>query len=58
MEGEMTSLRGWINDRVGADSVHIVKQNEKSSALFTEVVRLGEEHEKTIQTLQSLNQDL
>ena len=35
-----------------------VKQNEKNSALFTEVVRLGEEHEKHAQNLQGINQEL
>ena len=35
-----------------------MKQNEKSSALFTEVVRIGEEQEKMIQNLQSINSEL
>ena len=35
-----------------------MKQNEKSSALFSEVVRLGEEHEKTAQSLSGLNSEL
>lgn len=57
-EVEVNQLRGTMNDRSGAESVHIVKQNEKSSALFSEVVRIGEEQEKTIQNLHSVNADL
>jgi len=47
-EVEFNKLRQLYNDKTGVDSVSIVKQNEKSSALFTEVVRIGEEQERVI----------
>ena len=42
-ETEIDQIRGQVNDRQGNENVNQVKQNEKNSALFTEVVRLGEE---------------
>ena len=43
---ELTQMRSLLQDKYSEDHSNTVKQREKSTALFNEVVRLGEEMEK------------
>ena len=51
-------MRSLLQDKYSEDHSNTVKQREKSTALFNEVVRLGEEMEKSTEQLQGLNLDL
>ena len=52
---EMSSMRTMIQDKQNEDHVLGVKQKEKSTALFNEVVRLGEEHDKVQDSVQQIS---
>ena len=54
---ELSQLRTYLQEKLNGDHLQNIKQKEKSTVLFNEVVRLGEEYEKQIEFLQSLNQN-
>ena len=43
---ELHEIRQFMHDKVGEDQLNHVRHHEKSTALFNEVVRLGQENEK------------
>ena len=51
-------MRSLLQDKYSEDHSNTVKQREKSTALFNEVVRLGEEMEKNTEQMSGLNVDL
>ena len=53
---ELTQMRNFLQDKLNDDHLNAIKHKEKSTVLFGEVVRLGEEAEKQIEVLQSMNQ--
>jgi hypothetical protein len=57
-EAELKQLRGMLQEIQGEDQIDKSKNNEKSAALFQEVVRVGTEQEKIIENLQHLNSNL
>ncbi len=48
-------MRGFLQEKLNDDHLGSIKQKEKSTVLFNEVVRLGQEYEKQIEFLQQLN---
>jgi hypothetical protein len=48
-------MRTFLQDKLNDDHINGIKTKEKSTVLFNEVVRLGQEYEKQIEYLQSLN---
>lgn len=48
---ELTQIRQFVQEKLSDDHLTNVKQKEKSTVLFNEVVRLGEEYEKQIEYL-------
>lgn len=48
-------MRTFLQDKMNNDHLNAIKTKEKSTVLFSEVVRLGEENEKQIELLQNLN---
>lgn len=52
---ELTQMRTFLQDKLNEDHLNGIKHKEKSSVLFNEVVRLGQEYEKQIEYLQQLN---
>ena len=48
---ELSQMRVFFQDKLNGDHLSTVKQKEKSTVLFNEVVRLGEEYEKQIEFL-------
>jgi hypothetical protein len=48
-------MRTFLQDKLNEDHINGIKHKEKSTVLFNEVVRLGQEYEKQIEYLQSLN---
>jgi hypothetical protein len=57
-EAELRQLRGMLQELQSDEQVDKSKNNEKSAAMFQEVVRIGMEQEKVIENLQNLNSDL
>lgn len=57
-EAELKQLRSMMQDIHSEEQVDKSKNNEKSAAMFQEVVRLGMEQEKVIENLQNLNSNL
>lgn len=43
---ELTQMRTFLQDKLNEDHLQGIKQKEKSTVLFNEVVRLGQEYEK------------
>lgn len=54
-DAELTQMRAFLQEKLNEDHIGGIKQKEKSTVLFNEVVRLGQEYEKQIEFLQSLN---
>ena len=52
---EMNQVRAILQDRLSEEQMGSIKQKEKSAALFTEVVRLGETQNKTEEEVQKLH---
>ena len=50
-------MRTFLQEKLNDDHLSNVKQKEKSTVLFNEVVRLGQETEKQVEFLQGLNQN-
>lgn len=50
-------MRTFLQDKLNEDHIQTIKSKEKSTVLFNEVVRLGQEYEKQIEFLQNLNQN-
>lgn len=50
-------MRTFLQEKLNEDHLQGIKQKEKSTVLFNEVVRLGQEYEKQIEFLQNLNQN-
>lgn len=48
-------MKNFLHEKFTEDHTNIAKEREKSKALFLEVVRLGESHEKNTEFLQNLN---
>jgi hypothetical protein len=48
-------MRTFLQEKLNEDHIGTIKQKEKSTVLFNEVVRLGQEYEKQIDYLQGLN---
>jgi hypothetical protein len=48
-------MRAFLQDKLNEDHLGSIKQKEKSTVLFNEVVRLGQDYEKQIEFLQQLN---
>jgi hypothetical protein len=44
-------MRTYLQDKLNDDHLNTIKHKEKSTVLFSEVVRLGEETEKQIDML-------
>lgn len=42
-------MRGFLQDKLSEDHMNSLKTKEKSTVLFTEVVRLGEQYEKQLE---------
>lgn len=57
-ETELKQLRGMLQEIHSEDAVDKSKNNEKSAAIFQEVVRIGIEQEKVIENLHGLNSNL
>ena len=57
-ETELKQLRMMVQEVQNDDQVDKTKNNEKSAAMFQEVVRIGVEQEKMIENLQNLNTNL
>ena len=55
---ESARLRAGLQDRVEQDKVRVQKEGEKGKALFNEMVRLGEQHEKMETNLKQLEASL
>jgi len=54
-DSELSQMRAYLQDKLSEDHLSSVKQKEKSTVLFQEVVRLGEQYEKQLEQLQNLN---
>lgn len=54
-ETELTQMRQIITEKFGEDQLVHVKNKEKNSALFNEVVRIGQEMEKQVAETQQLS---
>jgi hypothetical protein len=54
---ELSQMRQFLQEKLNEDHLTTIKSKEKSTVLFSEVVRLGQEGEKQIEYLQSLNQN-
>lgn len=52
---ELTQMRTFLQEKLNEDHLNGIKHKEKSTVLFNEVVRLGQEYEKQIEYLQNLN---
>lgn len=50
-------MRSYLQEKLNEDHIGTIKQKEKSTVLFNEVVRLGQEYEKQLEFMQSLNQN-
>ncbi len=48
-------MRGYLQDKLNDDHLSSVKQKEKSTVLFNEVVKLGEKNEKHQEIIQNLS---
>jgi tetrahydromethanopterin S-methyltransferase subunit G len=57
-EAELKQLRNMLQEIHSDDQVDKSKNNEKSAAMFQEVVRIGTEQEKVIENLTGLNANL
>ena len=51
-------MRSLIQDKQNEDHVNGVKTKEKTTALFNEVVRIGEEQEKNSDVISQLQMNL
>jgi hypothetical protein len=47
-------MRTFLQDKLNEDHINGIKHKEKSTVLFNEVVRLGQEYEKQIELHNSL----
>ena len=45
-DSELSQMRNFMQDKLNEDHLTTVKSKEKSSVLFSEIVRLGEANEK------------
>lgn len=45
-----------LQEKITEESSHLQKEREKTKALFMEMVRLGELHEKLQESLSTMNQ--
>jgi len=45
-------MRGFLQDKLSEDHMNNVKNKEKSTVLFSEVVRLGEQYERQLEQFQ------
>eukprot|EP00357_Protocruzia_adherens_P000537 CAMPEP_0114981866 /NCGR_PEP_ID=MMETSP0216-20121206/5778_1 /TAXON_ID=223996 /ORGANISM="Protocruzia adherens, Strain Boccale" /LENGTH=1008 /DNA_ID=CAMNT_0002343577 /DNA_START=148 /DNA_END=3174 /DNA_ORIENTATION=- len=54
-DSELSQMRLLLQEKASEDHSSNVKQKEKANVLFGEVVRLGEQHEKSAEFLQSLS---
>lgn len=57
-ENELKQLRSMLHDIHSEEQMDKSKNNEKSAAMFQEVVRIGVEQEKMIENLQNINSSL
>lgn len=48
---ELTQMRSFLQEKLNEDHLNGIKTKEKSTILFNEVVRLGQEYEKQIEFL-------
>jgi ABC-type uncharacterized transport system ATPase component len=53
---DILQMRSMLQEKITEEGVALAKEREKSKALFMEVVRLGEAHERMNDTLSTLNQ--
>lgn len=53
---EVLQMRGMLQEKITEESSQLSKEREKSKALFLEMVRLGELHEKLSESLSLINQ--
>ena len=51
-------MRAILQEKLTEDQISLVKEREKTKALFTEVVRLGEQQERSNEIIQTLNLQL
>ena len=54
-ESELAQMRNFMQSKISEDHQAKIKTDEKSSILFNELVRIGQESEKQRAQLQSLN---
>ena len=57
-ESELAQMRNFLQTKLSEDHADKVKDKEKSSILFNELVRIGQESEKQQRQLQGLNHGL
>lgn len=57
-ESELAQMRNFLQTKLSEDHADKVKTKEKSSILFNELVRIGQESEKQQRQLQGLNHQL
>ena len=57
-ESELAQMRNFMQTKLNEDHADKLKTKEKSSILFNELVRIGQESEKQKQVLQGLNGQL
>lgn len=50
-------MRSFLQGKLSDDHLSSIKLKEKSTVLFNEIVRLGEDSEKQVEFLQGLNQN-
>ena len=54
-ESELAQMRNFMQTKLSEDHADKVKTKEKSSILFNELVRIGQENDNQKNSLQSLN---
>lgn len=52
---ELISMKSYLHEKFTEDLLSLSKEREKSKTLFLEVVRLGEQQEKSNEKIQNLN---
>ena len=57
-ESELAQMRNFLQTKLSEDHAEQVKTKEKSSILFNELVRIGQDSEKQQRQLQGLNHQL
>ena len=57
-ESELAQMRNFMQNKLSEDHADKVKTKEKSSILFNELVRIGQENENQRNSLQNLNHQL